>query len=234
LNNDFSSAGEPHQSLKQNAEYKLLFADRTHRFFANGGIMTPESLIPRYQAVADWVERSIVAESARWGDQHHSTPLVLEDWYDSDGNYNDNRAGRGWILDYYLPRRTDIVLGHFRSAGLYPSIDAPVFRINGAYRHGGHISSSDSFSITGSGTIYYTTDGNDPHVPVVAQGGGSTKLVVEGAAKTVLVPTDGSLGTSWTAIGFGDSGWTDGTPIISGKTGGVGYDKNSTYRPYIT
>ncbi|MDT8304135.1 MAG: CotH kinase family protein, partial [Sedimentisphaerales bacterium] len=38
LNNNFSQAGVPHQSLKDNAEYRLLFADRTHKFFFNGGV----------------------------------------------------------------------------------------------------------------------------------------------------------------------------------------------------
>ena len=52
LNNDFSSAGEPHQYLRQNAEYRMLFADHIHRFFFNKGILTRESLIPRYESLA--------------------------------------------------------------------------------------------------------------------------------------------------------------------------------------
>ncbi|NQT03741.1 MAG: CotH kinase family protein, partial [Planctomycetes bacterium] len=60
LNNNFSQAGAPHQSLKQNAEYRLLFADHVHKFFFNEGILTPESLIGRYAGLAAGVERAIV------------------------------------------------------------------------------------------------------------------------------------------------------------------------------
>ncbi len=155
LNNNFSSAGEPHQSLKLNAEYRMLFADRVHRFFFNGEVLTPESLTPRYEALAARVERSIVAESARWGDQHHHPPLTLQQWYDE----------RNWILYTYLPDRTGIVLNQFIAAALYPSLSAPVFSINGSYQHGGQVSVGDELTMVNpntSGTIYYTTDGSDP------------------------------------------------------------------------
>ena len=207
LNNNFSQAGVPHESLKQNVEYRLLFADRVHRFFFNGGILTPESLILRYADLAAGVERAIVAESARWGDQHHSTPLTLEDWYDRDGNFNDGRAGRDWILGYYLPQRSDIVLQQFRNAGLYPYVDAPVFRVNGSYQHGGLISTHDELSIfVPAGTIWYTLDGSDPRQNVESSDDStSTALVAENTDKRVLVPT-GPIADGWnSSTDFDDS-----------------------------
>ncbi|HUT14585.1 MAG TPA: lamin tail domain-containing protein [Thermoguttaceae bacterium] len=167
LNNNFTSVGAPHASLKNNAEYKMLFADRIHRLFFNGGILTPGSLIPRYTELAAQVERAIVAESARWGDMYRSPPLTLEDWYDRDANYSDGHAGRDWILNYYLPQRTDIVLNQFKSAGLYPNVAAPMFQVKRGtsvwYQHGGLLQPGDRLAFpTASGTIYYTTDGTDP------------------------------------------------------------------------
>jgi len=147
LNNNFSSAGEPHQYLRENAEYRLLFADRVHRLFFNGGILTPESLIPRYATLASKIETAMVAESARWGDQHYSTPLTQQEWYNE----------RGWILNTYLPRRSDIVLDQFIEASLYPSVPAPVFK-----QHGGSFSDGFLLSMTASSRIYYTLDGSDP------------------------------------------------------------------------
>lgn len=147
LNNNFSAAGEPHQYLKQNAEYRLLFADHVHRFFFKEGILTPESLIPRYTELAGGIEMAIVAESARWGDQHYSTPLTQEEWYNE----------RNWILNTYLPRRSGIVLEQFVDANLYPSVSAPVFS-----RHGGAFAKGLPLSMTASNTIYYTLDGSDP------------------------------------------------------------------------
>jgi hypothetical protein len=233
LNNNFSQAGLPHQSLKQNAEYRLRFADRVHKFFFNGGVLTPESLIIRYANLAAGVERAIVAESARWGDQHHKRPLTLEEWYDSDRNYNDGHAGRDWILNYYLPQRSDIVLQQFRYAGLYPSVDAPVFYVNGSYMHGGHITKSNSLSMTSaSGTILYTLDGTDPRVPESSQQGStkSTILVSEDAEKRVLVPT-GPINNIWRGKrSFDDSAWA----VSVGMPGGVGYERSSGYQNYIS
>jgi hypothetical protein len=156
-NTDFSQVAEMHQYLKQNAEYRMLFADHVHRFFFNGGILTPESLICRYRQLADKIEMAMITESARWGDMHYYPPLTQQEWY----------AKRDWILNTYLPQRTGIVLKQFRNYGLYPNVDAPVFYINGSYQHGGYISPSDLFSISTatSGTIYYTLDGFDPRVP---------------------------------------------------------------------
>ncbi len=231
LNNNFSQVGLPHQSLKQNAEYRLLFADHVHKFFFNGGILTPESLIARYANLAAGVERAIVAESARWGDQHRHPPLTLEEWYDRDLNYNDGRAGRDWILNYYIPQRSDIVLQQFRNAGLYPNVDAPVFHINGSYQYGGHISKNNLFSMTATkGTIWYTLDGSDPRTLGTSGGGISTTLVAENAAKRVLVPT-GSISNNWKRRGaFNDSAWR----LCTGSPGGVGYEAGSGYQSYIS
>ncbi len=233
LNNNFSQAGLPHQSLKQNAEYRLLFADRVHKFFFNRGVLTPESLIKRYANLAAGVERAIVAESARWGDQHHNRPLTLEEWYDSDRNYNDGRAGRDWILNYYLPQRSDIVLQQFRDAGLYPNVDAPVFYVNGSYMHGGHITRDNLLSMTSStGTIWYTLDGSDPSLAGKSQPGGitSTTLVAEDAEKRVLVPTR-PISNNWKGRqSFDDSAWL----VSVGSPGGVGYERSSGYQNYIS
>jgi len=233
LNNNFSQAGVAHQSLVQNAEYRLIFADRVHKFFFNGGVLTPESLIIRYANLAAGVERAIVAESARWGDQHYNRPLTLEEWYDSDHNYNDGRAGRDWILNYYLPQRSDIVLQQFRDAGLYPNIDAPIFYVNGSYMHGGHITRGDLLSMTfATGTIWYTLDGSDPRLAGASQPGGImiTTLVVEEAEKRVLVPIR-SISNNWKGgQPFDDSTWS----VSFGSPGGVGYERSSGYQNYIS
>lgn len=232
LNNNFSQAGVPHQSLRQNPEYRLFFADRIHRLFFNGGVLTPESLIRRYAELAGTVERAIVAESARWGDQHHSTPLTLEEWYDRDSNFNDGRAGRDWILRYYLPQRTEIVLQQFRDAGLYPNVEAPVFRINGSYQHGGSISPHDELSMTApTGDIWYTLDGADPRLSAEPSGEStSTTLLTAGADKRVLVPT-GPVSNRWkNDIAFDDSTWMEST----GPPGGVGYERSSGYQDFLS
>jgi hypothetical protein len=231
LNNNFSSVGEPHQNLSRNAEYRMLFADRVHRFFFNNGILTAWPLIERYTAMANEIEMAIATESARWGDQHHSTPLTLEDWYDRDLNYNDGRAGRDWILKYYLPQRLDIVLQQFRNAGLYPGIDAPTFDLDVRFGLGSRTSwQEDILSMTSpTGTIFYTLDGTDPRSPDTSQQQG-TILVPENADKRVLVPS-GPISENWKdGDYFDDLTWSYST----GNPGGVGYERTSGYQDFIS
>ena len=222
LRNNFSSAGQPHQHLEDNAEYRMLFADRVHRLFFNDGPLTTASLIARYDEMAATVEKAIITESARWGDQHNHPPLTQQQWYNE----------RDWILNTYLPQRSDIVLQQFRSAGLYPYVNAPAFNVNGSYRHGGHVATSDRIAMTGAGAaVWFTVDGNDPRMPALAPPGDDGDdddgvLVAENAAKRVLVPA-GAVGDTWkTDPDFDDTAWLSGT-------GGVGYERSAGYQSYF-
>jgi hypothetical protein len=224
LNNSFSSAGEPHQSLKQNAEYRMLFADRVHRFMLNGSALTPTPLISRYESLAAMVEKAIIAESARWGDQSFAQPLTQQDWL----------TERNWILNTYLPQRTAIVLDQFRSASLYPNVEAPTYYISNNYQHGGHITSADSLSLRSSGfAMYYTLDGSDPRSSGQSSqpgGAGSTTIVAENAAKRVLVPT-GPISDAWRGGQlFDDAAWTS----VTGSPGGVGFERSTGYEQFIS
>jgi len=81
-----------------------------------------------------------------------------------------------------------------------------------------------------AGTIWYTLDGSDPRTPGTSDGGFSTTLVAENAAKRVLVPTR-SISNNWKGGGaFNDSGWS----LCTGSPGGVGYEAGSGYQSYIS
>jgi len=153
----YKNAAEPHWSLVQNAEYRQLFADRVQKFFFNGGVLTPESLIPRYAALAAQVEQAVVAESARWGDMFFHPPLTQADWIDADRS----GAGRDWILYTYLPQRTGIVLQQLKNAGLYSATTAaPAMS-----QLGGEIDPGFNLTLSAAaGTIWYTLDGTDPRL----------------------------------------------------------------------
>ncbi|MEZ6116710.1 MAG: lamin tail domain-containing protein [Pirellulaceae bacterium] len=51
-------------------------------------------------------------------------------------------------------------------------------------------------------------------------------ILPEEAPVSVFLPSNDSLGTTWTAAGFDDASWTTGTT-------GVGYDTRSDYVPYF-
>jgi len=218
LQNNFSSAGELHTNLRSNSEYRQLFADRIHRLFFNDGPLTPASLVPRYDSLVARVERAIVAESARWGDQHHGIPLTQREW----------RTERDWLLRTYLVERSGIVLQQFRAAGLYPRIAAPEYA-----RHGGVVPAGYRALLhVPQGEVLYTTNGADPRLPggevspfasVATLGDPVTVLPAAGAVR-IHVPSDDSLGRDWTAADFDDSGWDLGTMPVGYETGS-GYEE---------
>jgi len=212
-----------YSKLRENPEFRIQFADHAHKHMFNGGVLTPSKNRARYKKLSDFIDRAIVAESARWGDMRRSIPYTREvEWI----------TERDRLLDQYFPQRTDVALGFLRGAQLYPNIDAPVFN-----QHGGDVPTGFSLTMTNpntGGTMYYTLDGEDPRLPVMVVGGGLTTLLAEDAAKTVLIPSS-DIGTDWQGGNepYGDSGWTDFS-FVSGMTGGVGYDDNTNYNPYIS
>ncbi len=210
-----------HQKLMVHPEYRMLFADRTHKHFFNGGVMTPEKAIALCLSRANQIDLAIIAESARWGDRRPSrvnNPYTKADWW---------AEVNGYLIGTFFSARTQIVLNQLRSRGLYPQVNAPVFQINGSYRHGGHIGSSDTLSMTGGGTIWYTLDGSDPRIPGVAGlPADEITLVADSASKRVLVPT-GPINDAWRGgQAFDDSSWTAGT-------GGVGFERGTGYESFF-
>ena len=192
-----------HTRLRANPEYQLLFADRIHRHFFNGGALTPDSVRATFNKWVDHLRVPLVAESARWGDVYRAdNPYTVDDEWQTEVNFQNNT---------YMANRSATVLNQLRSQGLYPSIEAPVFN-----QHGGEVPTGFELEMNApAGAIYYTLDGSDPRVP--AEVGEEVTYVEEGAAATALIPTDGSLGDAWQLPAFDDSGW------LSGITG-VGYE----------
>jgi hypothetical protein len=221
----------PYAKLRDNAMFRRKYSDRVHKYMFNGGLLTHERNEERWMKRATEIDKSVVAESARWGDAQLDDP-PRADPYKREVEW---LATQNWIRTVYWPQIGDLVLERYRGVGLYPDIHAPVFRINDVNQHGGHISSSDQLTMNnpnGSGTIWYTIDGNDPRLPESSQLYGAI-LVAEDAPKKVLIPT-GSVNDNWKGGGpFNDSSWNDGT-FISGMTGGVGYEINTGYEPYIS
>ena len=215
------------QKLAQNAEYRLLFADHVHRHFFNDGDLTPEGAAALYQIRLDDVNKAVVGESARWGDNQIDRFAHIR--YMRDPHW---LLERDYLLGTYFPNRTGIVLDQFRARGWYPNIDAPVFYINGSYQHGGEVSKDDMLAMTATtGTIYYTFDGTDPRLPGESQDiiNGSL-LVSEDATKRVLVPA-GSISNDWKgAEPFDDSSWM----TCEGSPGGVGFERSSGYQNMIS
>ncbi|MBP7050479.1 MAG: lamin tail domain-containing protein [Phycisphaerae bacterium] len=203
-----------HTHLILHPEYRMRFVDRVYRHFFNSGVLTPDVCAARFMARAEQIDTAIIAESARWGDSKRSKPRTRDDDWLPDIE--------GMVANYF-PRRTNIVLNQFKTAGWYPSFDPPTFS-----QHGGYLDAGATISLDGGvGAIWYTLDGSDPRVPgSTPEQGDEGLLVAEAASKRVLIPT-AAISDAWRGgAAFDDSAWTRGT-------GGVGFERGTGYEDYI-
>jgi hypothetical protein len=183
--------------LQQNEEFKIRFADHLQKHFSNGGALTPDSASMRYERLAREINLAIIGESARWGDYR-------KDVMPSDADRIVYTRNEHWLpeveemLKNYFPKRSSVVLNQFRSAGLFPNLDAPVFS-----HPGGKTGFPLVLSISAkAGEIYYTTDQSDPRAT-----GGSIALPSAGVFKdplilngNVTVKARAKQGNTWSAL----------------------------------
>jgi hypothetical protein len=70
-----------------------------------------------------------------------------------------------YILNTYFPDRTGVFISQLRKAMLFPSVDAPVYKLNGIPIIQNRVKTGDILTLSsGNGNIWYTTDGSDPAV----------------------------------------------------------------------
>lgn len=89
----------------------------------------------------------------------------------------------------------------------------------------------EGFEVTLAGPaatpVYYTLDGTDPRTGGdVIPGEPATTLLASGAPLKWIVPSNDSLGATWTQRTFDDSSWGSGTS-------GIGYERGSGYESLI-
>jgi hypothetical protein len=198
--NNPDTPGYLYSRLRQNTEFRLLFADRIQKHLFNDGTQTLAANQERFQKLADRIDLAIVAESARWGDAMYLAPGTThytrnDDWVPE----------RDRVLNEVLPQRQTISLGHFRAAGLMSTVESPGFSINGTPQWGGDVISGASLSITSPPQL----------IPL------ATTLINASTPVRTLVPADDSLGITWTQAGFSNlAAWQ------SGPGTGVGFEAN--------
>jgi len=199
---------------QKHPDYMTLLSDRIYKHFFNDGAMTPAKNTERLLERCAEVERSIIAECARWGNH---TPAS---W----------TQAKNVVSNSLFPGRTTTVVSQYRGAGFFTAMEAPSFNHPGGLVEKGLV----VVPSVRDGTLYYTIDGTDPRLP----GGGISPASIEGggldwqtllsseAEVRVLVPVDGSLGLAWTGPDFDDSGWRSGV-------NGVGFEMSTGYEAEI-
>jgi len=110
--NESGSPTEIQTRLAANPEYRLRFADHVQRLMANGGVLTPSGAAAVYLGRVQQVDRAMVGESARWGDNHDEPAHTRNEW----------RATQDGLLANYFPNRTGVVIGQFQARGWLASL----------------------------------------------------------------------------------------------------------------
>jgi hypothetical protein len=157
-NFDDNSPGHIDWALRQNAEYRLRFADHIQKHLFHDGDLAPEAAAARWQRLVDEIREPLIAESARWGDYRRDVvPQGAPQLY---------RPSSQWepvvqqYLTSYFPQRTDAVLNQLRAVGLYPNVAAPALS-----QQGGTVASGYPLTLSApAGAIWYTLDGSDPRL----------------------------------------------------------------------
>jgi hypothetical protein len=170
---DSSEANSPafiYNQLRQNAEWRLLFADRAQLHLFNNGALTTNQTIPRFISLCDSIDSAIVGESARWGDVVRTTMP-----YTRNAEWLTEKQR---LLTDFFPQRTSLLINQLVNASLYPGIAAPEFSSQGG-EFNAPVKLSMSYT---SGQVYYTTNGVDPRV---AGGGTYTEAKAYHGAFTV-------------------------------------------------
>jgi len=110
--------------LKENAEFRALFAERVRLHCIGDGALTPQRAAERFRKLADALDLAIVAESARWGSYRNDFHRYKEGPYE---RYTRNEHWRPEIqrlLNFYFPQRTEAFLNILERRGLWSPGDS--------------------------------------------------------------------------------------------------------------
>ena len=184
-----NSPGVIDAGIRQNAEYRVRFADRVFQHYFHGGIYTVQANIDRWNRLRAIVKPALYAESGRWGDYKGALRTVQDHWEPRVQSAVTN----------YFPTRGNVVLSQLRAAGLYPNVNPPEFN-----QHGGTVPSGFELRFTAAAPIYYTINGPDPRLPggaidpaALPATSGQTVVVLN---QSCVVRARALSGTTWSAL----------------------------------
>ncbi len=200
--------------LRENEEFRLLFADRVQKHLFGDGALTREAAESRWIRLSDQVARAVVAESARWGDYRRDVhPFQVGPYYLYTRKTHWLAESKR-LLKQFFPPRTSLLLEQLRKQGLYPPVNAPSLRPEGDDR----TLRSIRFEVTTSSkaTIYFTTNGSDPRAYGSGAIGDSARVylgpvTLEGPT---VIKARTLTGGSWSALSEGTFLASNAAPAI--------------------
>ena len=136
-------------SLRRNADFMILFADRVYRHCFNDGPLTDANAIARWRTLTDFVADAVVAESARWGD-------VREPFGEPTRTRDDTFVPEVERVVAQMTGNAGQFIDALRREGYYPAIDPPEFSASAVSNIVAVLNRNSR------GTLYFTLDGRDP------------------------------------------------------------------------
>jgi hypothetical protein len=184
--------------LRDNAEFRLEFADHIQQHMFNNGFLTPAKTAELWMKRTNEINLGLICESARWGDYRRDVHPYSSGPYELYSRNNQWITEQNRLLNTYFPGRTQTVLNQLKAVNLYPSVVAPSFSW-----YGKQFVTDTTVAITApAGTIYYTTDSSDPRLiggnvsPNARIYSGTPLLLTD----TVTIKARVKSGTEWSAI----------------------------------
>jgi hypothetical protein len=104
--------------LRENSEFRKMFAERARKLLTDGGPLTPSRAAARYEKWSKTIQSAIIAEAARWGNYRRDIHQY------KTGPYELYTPREHWkpeierLLKDYFPKRTQVVIKQFEEAGL--------------------------------------------------------------------------------------------------------------------
>lgn len=158
-----SPASKIWHAARANPDFLALVADRLNKHISQGGALSVEQAVARWDIVNNHVRKAMVAESARWGDTIQEPPARRDVEWQQEVTRIRNLMMTGTVNGTGTLNNGQILRNFMRGQGFYPSIEAPTFS-----QEGGAIPETFTLQISNpnpGGAIYYTMDGSDPRSP---------------------------------------------------------------------
>jgi hypothetical protein len=187
-------------ALMKNDDFRTAFADRLYQHLFNKGALTDANAQARWLEINAPIELAIIGESTRWGDVLFEPPLTQADW----------RVARDDVLAQMEGNAAKLIQ-LARAAGYYPELDPPAFnQQSGLVPQGFKVTLDLPTFPAGEGqgySLYYTTDGSDPRLPVSGRVASGAVLYQEPIVlttttqlKTRLLKTGPASANIWSAL----------------------------------
>ena len=165
-----------------NIDFRMHFNDLVYKHFFNDGVMTDENVIAAWDNLTNYINKAIICESARWGDEKSSNP--------KDRN-NEWDAARLAVRNDLKGRANEFITD-LRKEGYFTTLHAPKFISNDTEITTSVLKSNTCKSITinregNDGEVYYTTDGSDPRTWDLNANVSENAIRIEGVASSINI-----------------------------------------------